>query len=89
MDNQADESAANVVPKIRTRERLDRAAPCRQQEDIELLSVGNHAGYVFPHQPACRPGEHQPGEDADEEDGQPEANSEAGCPRVTVTRGGK
>ena len=89
MDNQADESAANVVPKIRPWERLDRAAPCRQQEDIELLSVGNRAGYVCPHQPPGGPGEQQPGEDADGEDGQSEANSEAGRPRVTVTRGGK
>ena len=28
VDNLADESAVSVVPKIRPRERLDRAAPC-------------------------------------------------------------
>ena len=70
INNLADESAVSVVQKIRPRERLDRAAPCQQQEDIELLSVGNRADYVCPHQPPGGPGEQHPGEDADGEDGQ-------------------
>ena len=57
-----------------------------------MPDIGVHIHYrdncvtTLPHQPSGGPGEQQP---ADGEDGQSEANSEAGRPIVTVTRGGK